>query len=209
MRVEEYERHFKKMMRYAPDDTNTNQKKQFWFLRGLHHGLHQGLKVSEHKSLHHLVNRVIAIEDERRGHEERLKGEKRTGDRDHHDRSFQKLRSGQINMLRGSYLPRHNQPGRSFRGGGRSPFRREEPRLPPTDWRLHPCAVKHRETCRRNLHHHLLRLWQAWSQVLRVPRQEDCFYARESTFFKRPTSGCNTTDCRPWEAEPPHQGGGC
>jgi hypothetical protein len=122
MRVEEYERHFKKMMRYAPDDTNTNQKKQFWFLRGLHHGLHQGLKVSEHKSLHHLVNRVIAIEDERRGHEERLKGEKRTGDRDHHDRSFQKLRSGQINMLRGSYLPRHNQPGRSFRGGGRSPF---------------------------------------------------------------------------------------
>jgi hypothetical protein len=32
MRVEEYERHFMKMMRYAPDDTNTDQKKQFWFL---------------------------------------------------------------------------------------------------------------------------------------------------------------------------------
>jgi hypothetical protein len=29
MRVEEYERHFMKMMRYAPDDTNTDQKKQF------------------------------------------------------------------------------------------------------------------------------------------------------------------------------------
>jgi hypothetical protein len=27
MRVEEYERHFMKMMRYAPDDTNTDQKK--------------------------------------------------------------------------------------------------------------------------------------------------------------------------------------
>jgi hypothetical protein len=39
MRVEEYERHFMKMMRYTPDDTNTDQKKQFWFLRGLHHGL--------------------------------------------------------------------------------------------------------------------------------------------------------------------------
>jgi hypothetical protein len=32
MRVEEYERHFIKMMRYAPDDTNIDQKKQFWFL---------------------------------------------------------------------------------------------------------------------------------------------------------------------------------
>jgi hypothetical protein len=27
MRVEEYERHFTKMLRYAPDDTNTDQKK--------------------------------------------------------------------------------------------------------------------------------------------------------------------------------------
>lgn len=29
MRVEEYERHFTKMMRYALDDTNTDEKKQF------------------------------------------------------------------------------------------------------------------------------------------------------------------------------------
>jgi hypothetical protein len=27
MRVEEYERHFMRMMRYAPKDTNTDQKK--------------------------------------------------------------------------------------------------------------------------------------------------------------------------------------
>jgi hypothetical protein len=32
MRVEEYERHFMKMLQYAPDNTNTDQKKQFWFL---------------------------------------------------------------------------------------------------------------------------------------------------------------------------------
>jgi len=37
MKVEEYERHFMKMMRYAPDDTNTEEKKQFWFHCGLHH----------------------------------------------------------------------------------------------------------------------------------------------------------------------------
>jgi hypothetical protein len=110
------------MMWNAPDNTNTDQKKQFYFLQGLHHGLHQALKASGHKSLRHLVNRSIAVEDERRSHEERMRGKKRTGDRDLHDRSFQKPRSGQRNMLRGSYRPGHNQPGRGFGGGGRSPF---------------------------------------------------------------------------------------
>jgi hypothetical protein len=66
MRVEEYERHFMKMMWYAPDDTNTDQKKQFLFPRVLHHGRRQTLKASEHKSLRHLVHRAIAVEDERR-----------------------------------------------------------------------------------------------------------------------------------------------
>jgi hypothetical protein len=122
MMVEEYECHFMKMMRYAPDDTNTDQKKQFWFLRGLHHGLRQALKMSEHKSLRHLVNRAIAVEDERRGHEECMRGKKRMGDRDQPDQSFQKPRSGQSNMLRGSYRLGHNQLGHGFGGGGRSPF---------------------------------------------------------------------------------------
>jgi hypothetical protein len=76
------------MMRYTPDDTNTDQKKQFWFLRGLHHCLRQGLKASEHKSLRHLINRAITVEDERRSHEERMRGKKRMGDRYYHDRSF-------------------------------------------------------------------------------------------------------------------------
>jgi hypothetical protein len=122
MRVEEYECHFMKMMRYALDNTNTDQKKQFWFLRGLHHDLHQALKASEHKSLRHLVNRTIMVEDEKRSHEERMRGKKRMGDLDHHDRSFQKPRRGQSNMLKGSYRPGHNKPGRGFGGGGRSPF---------------------------------------------------------------------------------------
>jgi hypothetical protein len=88
MRVEEYERHFMRMMCYALKDTNADQKKkQFWFLRGLHHGLHQGLKASEHKTLRHLMNYIIALEDDRRGHEDRMKNNKRMGDRDHFDRS--------------------------------------------------------------------------------------------------------------------------
>jgi hypothetical protein len=32
MRVEEYERHFMNMTRYVLKDTNTDQKKRFWFL---------------------------------------------------------------------------------------------------------------------------------------------------------------------------------
>jgi hypothetical protein len=141
MRVEEYERHFMKMMRYAPDDTNTDQKKQFCFLRGLHHGLHQALKANEHKSLRYLVDCAIAVEDERRSHEERMRGKKRTGDRDHHDRSFQKPRSGQSNMLRGSYRPRHNQPGHGFGGGGCRPFPEEGTLAIPS--RLKATLVRH------------------------------------------------------------------
>jgi hypothetical protein len=85
MRVEEYERHFMEMMRYAPKDTDTDQKKQFWFLRGLHHGLRQGLKAGEHNSLRHLVICAITLEDERRSHEDCKKNRKRIGDQDHID----------------------------------------------------------------------------------------------------------------------------
>jgi hypothetical protein len=51
-----------------------------------------------------------------------MRGKKRTGDRDHHNRSFQKPRRGQSNMLRGSYCLGHNHPWRGFGDGGRSPF---------------------------------------------------------------------------------------
>jgi hypothetical protein len=66
MRVEEYERHFMKMRRYAPEDTNLEQQKQFWFLRGLHHGHRRGPKAGEHTSLRHLVIRAITLKGERR-----------------------------------------------------------------------------------------------------------------------------------------------
>jgi hypothetical protein len=65
MRVEEYERHFTKMMRYTADDTNTKEKKQFWFLRGLHHGIRQIVTGCDYPSLCSLVNRAIAVECER------------------------------------------------------------------------------------------------------------------------------------------------
>jgi hypothetical protein len=76
MTVVQYERHFMKMMRYAEDDTKTDDQKQFWFMRGLHYGLRKSLKASEHKSLCHLVNRAIALEEERRMHEGEEKKER-------------------------------------------------------------------------------------------------------------------------------------
>jgi hypothetical protein len=117
MRVEEYERHFMNMTRYILKDTNTDQKKRFWFLRGLHHGLRQGLKASEHNSLRHLVIRAITLKDERRGREDHIKDMKRMGDQDHFDRSSQRPRDGLTNMMRGNFRSGTNQHGSNFGGG--------------------------------------------------------------------------------------------
>jgi hypothetical protein len=117
MRVEEYERHYMRMMRYAPKDTNTDQKKQFWFLRGLRHGLRQGLKASEHNSLCHLMIRAITLKDKRRGREDHIEDRKRMGDRGHFDRSFQKPREGPSSLMRESFRPGFKQHGSNFRRG--------------------------------------------------------------------------------------------
>jgi hypothetical protein len=76
MRVEEYERHFTKMMRYAADDSNTEEKKQFWFLRGLHHGIRLIVTGCEYPSLCSLVNRAIAVDTERMGWEDQQRNKK-------------------------------------------------------------------------------------------------------------------------------------
>jgi hypothetical protein len=49
------------------------------------------------------MNRGIALEDERRGHEDRMKDRKRMGDREHFDRSSQRPRDGPSSMMRGSF----------------------------------------------------------------------------------------------------------
>jgi hypothetical protein len=105
------------MMRYAPEDTNLERKKQFWFLRGLHHGLRQGLKASELNSRRHLVIRAITLKDERRSREDHIKDMKKIGNRDHFDRSSQRPRDGPTNMTRGNFRSGINQYGSNFEGG--------------------------------------------------------------------------------------------
>ncbi|XP_025800065.1 uncharacterized protein LOC112879864 [Panicum hallii] len=118
MRVEEYERHFTKMMRYAADDTNTEEKKQFWFLRGLHHGIRQIVTGCEYPSLRSLVNRAIAVERERLGWEDRQRSKKRQTDHQVRDRPFQKTRNAPPLPPRSGFRSGSSQPGRNFSGGG-------------------------------------------------------------------------------------------
>jgi hypothetical protein len=200
MRVEEYERHFMKMVRYAPEDTNTDQKKQFWFMRGLHHGLRQGLKASEHKSLRHLVIRAITLKDERRGREDHIKGRKRMGDRGNFDRSFQKPRDGPTNMMRGNFRSGINQQRSNFGGGGNNYYsgggsfnyqqHNGEYNLPqPSTPR--PSTGGFTPTC--------FACDKLGHKFFQCPRQEDHSYARRSTDPRRRTSSAySSAICEPW-----------
>jgi len=79
-----------KIMRYTPDDTNTDEKKQFWFQHGLHHRIRQLVARCEFPTLRHLVNRCIAAEKERLTWEDRQRNKKRRADQPMRDRPFQK-----------------------------------------------------------------------------------------------------------------------
>jgi hypothetical protein len=206
-RVKEYEHHFMKMMRYAPENTNLKQKKQFWFLRGLHRSLRQGLKAGEHNSLRHLMIRAITLEDDRRGREDHVKDMKGMGDRDHFDRSFQKSRDGSSNMKRGNFRSGTNQQGSNFGGGNNYYSKRGELQLPVAEWRIQPSIAEHSETQHRRVYPNLLRSWQAWAQILPVPRQEDHSYAHKSTDSRRRTSSVySSAISKPWKVYPYKEG---
>ncbi|WVZ50243.1 hypothetical protein U9M48_001517 [Paspalum notatum var. saurae] len=53
------------MMRYAPDDTNSDEKKQYWFLQGLNHGIRTYLVSNVFDSLRTMISKAIALENER------------------------------------------------------------------------------------------------------------------------------------------------
>jgi len=110
MRVEEYERLFMKMMRYAPDDTNTEEKKQFMFLRGLHPGIHQVVDGCEFPTLRHMVNRCIAIERERLDWEDRQRNKRKF-------ESQPRYRNTSRFPPRNSFRSAFNQPNASLGNG--------------------------------------------------------------------------------------------
>ncbi|WVZ85115.1 hypothetical protein U9M48_032069 [Paspalum notatum var. saurae] len=61
MKIQEYVNLFIKMMRYAPDDTRTDEKKQYWFLQGLHPEIRVLLTAGVYRSLRHMMNKAISV----------------------------------------------------------------------------------------------------------------------------------------------------
>jgi hypothetical protein len=85
-------------------------------------------------------------------------------------------------------------------------LRRREFQLLVAEWRIQPSIAEHSETQPRRVHPDLLRLWQAWAQILLVPRQEDHSYARKSTDSRRRTSPVYSSSiCKPWNSYPPEE----
>ena len=56
MKVHEYARHFTRMMRYVPVETDTEEKKMFWFHRGLNYEIRIILVGDDYSSFMSMVN---------------------------------------------------------------------------------------------------------------------------------------------------------
>jgi hypothetical protein len=69
--VSEYRDKFMQLSRYAPEDVNTDAKRQYRFLRGLVDPLHYQLMNHTFPSFQHLIDRAIMTERKRREMEDR------------------------------------------------------------------------------------------------------------------------------------------
>jgi hypothetical protein len=49
-------------MRYVPDDTNTREKKVYWFRKGLHKGMAHHLSAHDCPTLRSIVDKALIIE---------------------------------------------------------------------------------------------------------------------------------------------------
>ncbi|CAN6231775.1 unnamed protein product [Urochloa humidicola] len=49
-------------MRYAPDDTDTEKKKIYYYKRGLHRGMKLNLEAHDFTSLHQLIGKALRVE---------------------------------------------------------------------------------------------------------------------------------------------------
>jgi hypothetical protein len=64
--VSEYRDKFLQLSRYAPEDVNTDAKRQYHFLRGLVDPLHYQLMNHTFPTFQHLIDRAIMTERKRR-----------------------------------------------------------------------------------------------------------------------------------------------
>jgi hypothetical protein len=71
MSVSEYRDKFLQLSRYAPEDVNSDAKRQYRFLRGLVDPLHYQLMNHTFPTFQHLINRAIMTKRKRQEMEDR------------------------------------------------------------------------------------------------------------------------------------------
>jgi hypothetical protein len=78
MTVSEYVTRFTQLSRYAPDNVDTNEKKQDWFLNDLDDGLAYALEAPDFVNFQDMVDKALVLEN-RRGIMERKRKMHHTG----------------------------------------------------------------------------------------------------------------------------------
>jgi hypothetical protein len=78
MSVSEYVTRFTQLSHYAPDNMDTNGKKQDWFLNGLNDGLAYALEACDFVNFQDMVDKALVLEN-RRGIMERKRKMQHTG----------------------------------------------------------------------------------------------------------------------------------
>jgi hypothetical protein len=62
MSVQEYANCFQELMRYVPDDTNTEKKKVYWFRKGLHKGMAHYLSAHDCPTRRSIIDKALIVE---------------------------------------------------------------------------------------------------------------------------------------------------
>jgi hypothetical protein len=78
MTVSEYVTHFTQLSHYAPDNVDTDEKKQDWFLNGLNDGIAYALEARDFVNFQDMVDKALVLEI-RRGIMERKRKMQRAG----------------------------------------------------------------------------------------------------------------------------------
>jgi hypothetical protein len=65
MTVNEYVTHFTQLSRYAPNDVDTNEKKQECFLNGLDDGLAYASEAWDFKNFQTMIDKALVLENRR------------------------------------------------------------------------------------------------------------------------------------------------
>ena len=105
LRVQEYASVFTKMMRYAPDDTDSEEKRQYWFKLDLHRGIRQFLSSTDYSSLRQMINKAIAVERERLDYEDSTAFKKKRSDSSARPGPSQRPRNGLAPPMRAAQCP--------------------------------------------------------------------------------------------------------